>query len=150
MANILIAYASMSGNTEDIANILKNTLNTFPHDVAMKELEEITPEELADYDGILIGCYTWGDGDLPYEAEDFYDDLEGFDLSGKKAAVFGSGDTDYPKFCEAVRIFEERLVECGAEIAQEGLKIELSPETDEDVEKCKDFAVFFAERLGAS
>ena len=73
----------------------------------------------------------WG---LPFEAEDFHEDLENIDLSGKKVAVFGSGDTAYELFCEAVTIFEERLVERGAELVQEGLKIELAPEDEEDVE----------------
>ena len=36
------------------------------------------------------------------------------------------GDTAYELFCEAVTIFEERLVERGAELVQEGLKIELA------------------------
>ena len=75
-----------------------------------------------------------GDGELPFEAEDFHEDLENIDLSGKKVAVFGSGDTAYELFCEAVTIFEERLVERGAELVQEGLKIELAPEDEEDVE----------------
>lgn len=62
-------------------------------------------------------------------------------------AVFGSGDTAYELFCEAVTIFEERLVKCGAELVQEGLKIELAPEDKEDVEKCSDFAIAFAEKF---
>ena len=147
VAKILIAYASMSGNTESIADLIKVSLDAFDHEVVLQEMEGMDAEELLAYDGIILGSYTWGDGELPFEAVDFHDDLENIDLAGKKVAVFGSGDTAYELFCEAVTIFEERLVERGAELVQEGLKIELAPEDEEDVEKCSNFAIAFAEKF---
>lgn len=147
MAKILIAYASMSGNTESIVDLVKASLEAFDHEIEVKELENMEVDELLDYDGILLGSYTWGEGELPFEAEDFHDELENVDLSGKKAAVFGSGDTAYELFCEAVPILEKRLTECGAELVVEGLKIELAPEEDEDIERCSNFAIAFAEKL---
>ena len=109
----------MSGNTESIADLIKVSLDAFDHEVVLQEMEGMDAEELLAYDGIILG----GDGELPFEAEDFHDDLENIDLAGKKVAVFGSGDTAYELFCEAVTIFEERLVERGAELVQEGLKM---------------------------
>ncbi|MDR4369520.1 flavodoxin domain-containing protein, partial [Bacillus cereus] len=85
--------------------------------------------------------YKWGDGKLPFAAEDFHEDLENIDLAGTKVAVFGSGDTAYELVCEAVAIFEERLVARGAELVKEGMKIELSPEDEENVEKCSNVAI---------
>ncbi|MCI3921134.1 flavodoxin [Paenibacillus sp. TRM 82003] len=148
MVKVLIAYASMSGNTEDIANFLKSKIEPHHDAIEVLEIEHMDAKDLADYDGILIGAYTWGDGELPYEAEDFYDELESVDLSGKKVAVFGSGDTAYPKFCAAVDLFEERLKECGAELVQDGLRVELTPDTEEEQERCAQFAVNFAKALG--
>ncbi|PGL73277.1 flavodoxin [Bacillus sp. AFS055030] len=141
MAKILIAFASMSGNTEEIAELIKSSIDTMGHDIEMKEIEHINTQKLVEFDGIILGAYTWGDGELPYEVEDFYDDLENLNLTGKKAAVFGSGDHAYPKFCAAVDLLEERLKECGAQIIQEGLKVELAPETEEDIERCVTFAI---------
>jgi flavodoxin I len=147
MSKILIAFASMSGNTEEIAELIKTGIEPLGHEIEMKEIENINTEKLLDYDGIILGAYTWGDGELPYEVEDFYDDMENLDLSGKKAAVFGSGDHAYPKFCAAVDILEERLVACGAELIEEGLKVELAPETEEDIERCVSFAFNFGSKL---
>ncbi|CAI8981669.1 MULTISPECIES: flavodoxin domain-containing protein [Bacillus] len=93
MAEILIAFASMSGNTESIADLIKVSLDAFNHEVELKEMEGMDAEELLEYDGIILGSYTWGDRELPFEAEDFHDDLEGIDLAGKKVAVFGSGES---------------------------------------------------------
>ncbi|MFJ5963600.1 flavodoxin [Bacillus sp. NPDC093026] len=139
----LIAYASMSGNTEDMATILKQTLEEKGIDTVMLELDETSVESLSLYDYILIGSYTWGDGDLPYEAEDFYDQVSSLELNHAKAAVFGSGDYSYPKFCEAVHIFHDMLKTTGASVFPETLKMELAPDTDEDVECCKEFATSF-------
>ncbi|MGR9047374.1 flavodoxin [Halobacillus faecis] len=139
MTKILIGFASMSGNTEDMADHLKSHLDS-DFDVDMQELEDIEASSLLEYDGILIGSYTWNDGDLPYEVEDFYDDLADVDLTGIAAAVFGSGDPVYPRFCEAVHLLEDQLKASDAMIIAEGLKIEMNPDTEEDMKACSQFA----------
>ncbi|MFQ6391298.1 flavodoxin [Priestia aryabhattai] len=150
MTKILIAYASMSGNTEEISELIKSNLKPFGYHIDMKEIEHLDIQKLVEYDGILLGVYTWGNGDLPYEVEDFYDEIENVDLTGKKAAIFGSGDRSYPEFCAAVDLLEEKLELCGAEIVQKGLKIELAPETEEDIEHCNFFAISFSKSLEES
>ena len=147
MAKILIAYISMTGNTENIADIISDTLELHHHEVEMEEIELIDASDMLQYDGILIGAYTYYDGELPSEAEDFYEEILTVNLQHKKVGVFGSGDTDYTLFCEAVPIFEKRLVEAGASLVVEGLKVEFSPETDEDIQHCKDFAIAFSNKL---
>ncbi|OZT11765.1 flavodoxin [Priestia aryabhattai] len=150
MAKILIGYASMSGNTEEIAYLLKHKIQSAGHEVHMEELELLDVQDLQAYDGILLGAYTWGNGDLPYEAEDFYDNLGEINLIGKKGATFGSGDRVYPEFCAAVDLLEERLKKCGADIVCTGLKIEMAPEMEEDIRACEAFAVTFLNELNIS
>ncbi len=139
MAHILIAFASMSGNTEDIADVLKSHL-TDDHEVTIEEIDDVEPADLLDYDAVLLGSYTWNDGDLPYEVEDFHEDLGDVDLTGLPVAVFGSGDRIYPMFCEAVHTLEKQLKESGATLVSEGLTIEMNPDTDDDLERCRAFA----------
>ncbi|MEM5003030.1 flavodoxin domain-containing protein, partial [Priestia megaterium] len=117
------------------------------YDIDIEEIEHLDIQKLVEYDGILLGIYTWGNGDLPYEVEDFYDEIENVDLTGKKAAIFGSGDRSYPEFCAAVDLLEEKLELSGAEIVEKGLKIELAPETPDDIEKCSSFAISFSKSL---
>ena len=71
-------------NTESIADLIKVSLDAFDHEVVLQEMEGMDAEELLAYDGIILGSYTWGDGELPFEAEDFHDDLENIDLAGKR------------------------------------------------------------------
>jgi len=137
---VFIGYASMSGNTEDMAMLLKEVLIAKGCEVVMESLEDVNAEVIDEYDCAFIGAYTWGDGDLPYEAEGFYEELNGLIFHGKKAACFGSGDQEFSRYCEAVNLFAHKLAESGCSVFDEHLKIELAPETDEQVEECRQFA----------
>ncbi|GAF15450.1 flavodoxin [Bacillus sp. JCM 19046] len=137
---VCIVFASMSGNTEDIAVLIKRELETNLFQVDLEEMDGYSASEILAYDAVLIGSYTWGDGDLPYEAEDFDEELAELQLNGMLAGVFGSGDRVYPSYCEAVHIFEKSLSKCGATIVCDKLEIEFDPNTDADREACKRFA----------
>lgn len=137
---IFIGYVSMSGNTEDIANILKEVLLSKGCEVEVDYLDTIDAEKVLDYDCIFLGAYTWGNGDLPYEAEDFFEGLNALDLDGIHAACFGSGERAYPEFCAAVDILADKLEERGCLVFNQRLKMELNPETDEQIMECQQFA----------
>ena len=146
MAKIVLIYASMSGNTEMMAEAVVKGIQEAGEEVKVIDvMNGVFAKDLLDYDGILLGSYTWGDGELPDDFLEFYEEMEGIDLTGKKAAVFGSGDTGYYDFCAAVDILSEKLKERGADVLPEGLKVDLTPSEDEE-EACttlgRDFAAF--------
>lgn len=136
MSNVLVVYASMTGNTEEMAEAIAEGAKEAGAEVVLMEAFDASANELNDYEGIIIGAYTWGDGELPDEFVDFFEALDALDLSGKKAAVFGSGDTSYPIYCGAVDTIEAKLKELGAEIVDECLKFEYNP-TEEEKEQGK-------------
>lgn len=144
--NVMIGFVSMSGNTEDIVHLLQSELEQKGCIVHIQELDRLYPSDFSQYDAVLLGSYTWGDGDLPYEAEDFLEDLADSDLNGLAAASFGSGDRDYPKYCAAVDLLEQTLRSAGATITAPGLKIEFDPDTPEKQTACRLFAEDFFER----
>lgn len=127
MPKVLVVYASMTGNTEEMAEAIVEGAKEAGAEVVSKEAFDASAAELNEYEGIIIGAYTWGDGELPDEFIDFYEAMDSLDLSGKKAAVFGSGDTSYPIYCAAVDIIEAKLKELGAEISAECIKFEYNP-----------------------
>ncbi len=143
----VMIFASMSGNTEEMADHIAGAIREAGNEIEVIDIMD-TPKAsiLEEYDGIILGAYTWGDGDLPDDFLDFYDEMEEIQLAGKKAAVFGSCDSAYPKYGAAVDILEEKLRERGAEVVMKGLKVELTPE-DEDVEKCLQFGSEFVKYL---
>lgn len=149
MKEILLAYASMSGNTEAIADLIEEELVKHGLHVKRAEVYDIDASDLVSAESIIFGAYTWGDGELPDDFLDLYDEMDDIDLSQKQMAVFGSGDSSYDVFCGAVDLIEEKIKGRNGNIAVPGLKIELSP-FGEDVEKCKVFAKDFAEAVAKS
>lgn len=133
MAKLVLVYASMSGNTEDMGFEIANGIRASGEDVDVFEAFEASASILQNYEGLIIGTYTWGDGEIPDELLDFYDEMEDLDLTGKKAAVFGSFDWSYGDGGIAVDMVKEALQEQGAEIVQEELKVEFDPTPDERI-----------------
>ena len=126
MVKTILIYGSTTGNTEELSGHVAVGLKQAGAEVMVKNVAEASVDELADYDAVVFGCSTWGAGELQDDFIDFYDGMDGISLEGKKAAVFGPGDSeDYPDtFCEAVDILEEALKKCGAEIVAESLKVD--------------------------
>lgn len=149
MALAKIVYASMTGNTEEIADIVASKLEELGLDVENDECTTIDTEDILDADLIVVASYTYSygaDGEIPEEIQDFYDDLADLDLSGKIFGVCGSGDTFYDDFCKAVDIFESRLSERGAVKGAESVKVDLTAE-DDDIINLENFAQSLAEKV---
>lgn len=147
MSNLLMVYASMTGNTQEIAEAIAEGIRSTGATLEIKEMMDATAQELESYDAILLGAYTWGDGELPDECMDFYDEMDDISLAEKKVAAFGSCDSAYEHVGAAVDILLAKSRERGAETPLEGLKIELAP-TAKEVETCKAFGVSFVELIG--
>lgn len=144
MALAKIVYASMTGNTEEIADIVAKKLEELGHEV---EVDECTTVDASDFEGAditVVATYTYGDGELPDEIVDFYEDLKDLDLSGKVYGVVGSGDTFYDEFCKSVDDFDAAFAMTGASRGAESVKVDLAAE-DEDIVRLE----AFAERLSA-
>ncbi|MGT2835850.1 flavodoxin [Streptococcus hyointestinalis] len=147
MALAKIIYASMTGNTEEIADIVGQKLEELGHDVEVDECTTVDASDFEDADLAIVATYTYGDSDLPDEIVDLYEDLADLDLSGKIYGVVGSGDTFYDYFCKAVDDFEEQFAQTGAEKGAESVKVDLAAE-DEDIEKLEAFAETLSAKLG--
>jgi len=137
----------MTGNTEVMAEILEHSLLEEGLEVTVKEALRAKPKEMLKYDGILLGAYTYEGGEIGDEFMLFYEEMDQVDLTGKLMAVFGAGDTFYQDtYCVAVDIITEKLIELGANVVLEGLKVDLIPE-GEDEERCLKFGKDFAEKV---
>ena len=147
MALVKIVYASMTGNTEEIADIVGNKFEELGHTVDIDECTTVDATDFEDADVAIVATYTYGDGDLPDEIVDFYEDLADVDLEGKIFGVVGSGDTFYDYFCKSVDEFENQFALTGAVKGADSIKIDLAAE-DEDIEKLEAFAETIANKIG--
>ncbi|MBC9825889.1 flavodoxin [Carnobacterium inhibens] len=146
MATALIVFASLTGNTEECAEILEEALADLGVDVEMVECMQAEPEDLLDVDICIIGTYTYGnDANLPDEFVDFYEELSEIDLTGKVFGTFGSGDHFYDKFCQSVDDFSEKLASIGAVEGAKSVKVDLDA-NEEDIENLKTFAKSLVEK----
>lgn len=145
---IVLVYASMSGNTEEMAEAIGEQIKSlgFTVESFQIDIDDIAAFDLVHYDAILFGTYTWGDGELPYEVEDFHQDLGEEDLSGKLVGLFGSCDSYYPAYGVALEIMAEQFNAVGSTVVEPLLKVDLTPDQD-DIERCQQFANKFIEEL---
>ncbi|WP_076645796.1 flavodoxin [Latilactobacillus sakei] len=139
MATAKVVYASMTGNNEEIAEIVEEALERLNVDVETTEISQADPADFEDTDICIVCSYTYGDdGDLPDEAVDFYEDLKEMDLTGKVYGVCGSGDTFYDEFCKVVDDFAGVFEQTGATKGSDVVKVDLAPEA-EDIEHLEKF-----------
>jgi flavodoxin I len=130
----IIVYSTLTGNTEIASEWIRDRLIQAGHHLAMENAGNVYPDILQDYDLIILGSPTYWSGETTDDFLPFLDKMTELDLSGKKAAVFGLGDSDsYPdEFAHAVEIIEDSLARSGAELVIESLKIDGDPELNRD------------------
>ena len=146
MALVKIVYASMTGNTEEIADIVGNKFEELGHTVEVDECTTVDAADFEDADVAIVASYTYGDGELPDEIVDFYEDLADVDLSDKIFGVVGSGDTFYDYFCKAVDEFEAQFALTGATKGADSIKVDLSAD-DEEIQKLEAFTETISEKV---
>ncbi len=139
----LIAFCSLTGNTEEIATRLSEELEKLDVETKVEDIMLGTASDFLKYDICAVATYSCDTGDetVPDEAMDFFEDLGKLDLTGKIYGVLGSGQEDvYEHFCGAADRFEEQFKMAGATRISDPVKIEFNISTDEDERKIKDLA----------
>lgn len=141
MQKFLVIYTSTTGNTEIMADVIGRYLINTGKEVEIKtfDVDPVYANDLYNYDAVLIGTPTWFNGELPYEVEDFLDDLEDCNISGKIFGVFGSADSLYDTYGQAIDTLADQLVVLGGDVLTERLKVDLTP-NDSDLMTCEQWA----------
>ena len=109
-----IFFASSTGNSEEIANKIASKLG----DIEVFDLAGTKIDKINEYDKLILGGSTWGDGELNDDWEDAWSDFCKLDLSNKTIALFGLGDQESysDEFCSAMGIIYEQIAKSGAKI----------------------------------
>merc|ERR1712122_264682 len=107
--------ASQTGNTETCAGYIAEAAGLEAEDVG-----DYGAEDLAGFDGLIVGCPTWNTGADEYRSgtawDDLIDEIKETDLSGKPVAVFGCGDSQGygDNFCDGIEELHETFKAAGA------------------------------------
>ena len=108
-----IFYGSSTGTCEDLANQIADKMGVAASDVY--SADKLSADLVKEYDLLILGTSTWGDGELQ---DDWYDGikvLKSADLSFKSIALFGCGDSESycDTFCDGMGILYEELKDSG-------------------------------------
>lgn len=132
MATAKVIFATITGNNEDVADIITEKFERLGVDVAKEEISQADATEFNDVDICVVVPYTYDEGALPEEGLDFYEDLQDLDLTGKIYGCAGSGDTFYDDdYCRAVTDFSNALKKAGATQGAKDVFVNLAPEADD-------------------
>ena len=115
-APLTILYASESGNAESLALKAKKVAQKHGLDAKVFDMADADMALLAKAKNVLVYAATWGEGDPPSRAVDFYQALMSDTaprLDGVKFAVLALGDTAYAQFCEVGKRIDARLEALG-------------------------------------
>ncbi|HHD78526.1 MAG TPA: flavodoxin [Epsilonproteobacteria bacterium] len=94
MANVGIFVGSSSGSTQSAAELLEEIFEGSELINMEEDYDDL--DQFNEFDVLLIGSSTWGQGDPQRDWVDPLYEMENEepDLSGKKVAFFGAGDQD--------------------------------------------------------
>lgn len=134
--SVAIVYASATGHTESLAQMVADALVRQGIQPDVFPVKEFSLAKLCRYDIVLVGTYTWMNGEIPKQLYGLFEVMEQQDkmlITG----VFGTGDRCFATYCGAVDLFRDMLH--AKTILAATLKVEQMPSEDDCI-RCDAFA----------
>ena len=114
---LAILYGSQSGNSEALAAKFSKQASDYGLVGTVYDMDGFDFASLSSMKRVLIVCSTWGEGEMPDNAEDLWlvaKQASPGSLSGVHYSVLALGDTSYELFCESGKDWDEQLEKLGA------------------------------------
>jgi len=125
---LTVLYASESGNAEALALRTKKLAQKHGLDAKIIDFADADFTTLTKAKNLIVYAATWGEGDPPSRAVDFYNALmsdEAPRLEGVRFAVLALGDTAYAQFCATGKAIDARLEALGGTRAFDRVDLDL-------------------------
>jgi len=137
MDDILLLYATYTGNTQEGATSLQQKLSgEFPQKkFLLSDVKEIDPADMQKYKLVIFGHSTL-DSLMTPDTDFFISDLKSarVSLTGTTWALYCFGDSAYQVFCGAQELVRKELLAMGAKIHPGLLQLD-GPPQKENLEK---------------
>ena len=115
--SLLFLYGSQSGSSEGLARKFGKLAKKQGFETKVSGLESFASMDISKESRIAIITSTYGDGEMPDNAQPFWDFIKNGSapkLDHLEFSVLALGDRNYTLFCEAGRLIDERLAQLGA------------------------------------
>ncbi len=134
LTEMTVLYGSQSGNCEALSKDLRKFAGSQGFEAKVSVLDDVTPGDLAGMEHVTIVVSTFGEGEPPDNAAQFFKALMVEDCAPLPAslnfAVCGLGDTSYADFNKCAEDIDARLAELGATRVADLVKCDLDFEDD--------------------
>ena len=115
MSKVAIVFWSGTGNTEAMAELVAEGVQSAGGEASLIQAVEFSPDELDAYDALAFGCPAMGYEELESEEVEPMWDAVKPELSGRKVALFGSYDWADGEWMD---LWRERAEAAGITVAE--------------------------------
>lgn len=112
-----IIFGTQTGNAEAVAEDAAAHARAKGFAPRVAEMDEISMEQLASMQNLIVVVSTYGEGEMPDNAHQFWEALSASTAPRLEALNYGVlalGDTGYDEFCQAGKLVDTRLEQLGA------------------------------------
>ena len=112
-----ILFGTQTGNSEGLAEDFAATLKAEGVNAVVASLDDVEVSALVEMNYVFLITSTYGEGEMPDNAQLFWDALKAADaprLEHMHFSVLALGDTAYDGYCEAGKQFDLRFEQLGA------------------------------------
>ena len=112
-----VLFGSQSGNAELVAEETCEAAKSLGFTTVLSDLNSTSMGTLQEVENAIFVVSTHGEGEMPDNAELFWEELSATTaprLENLNFGVLGLGDTDYDEFCQAAKVLDTRLEQLGA------------------------------------
>ena len=125
---LTILFGTESGNAEGLAADAKKAAGRLNFAASVLDMGSVTPQALQKAKNLIVIASTWGEGEPPQRATEFYDALMADTaprLEGLRFAVLALGDRAYAQYCAVGHAIDTRLAALGATRAADLVECDL-------------------------
>ncbi len=112
-----ILFGTQTGNAEEVANEAAALARSRGFQPRVNDLDAVEMAQLAEMDNLIVVVSTYGEGEMPDNAQLFWEALSASTaprLESLNYGVLALGDTSYEHFCQAGKLLDTRLEQLGA------------------------------------
>ncbi len=115
--SLILLFGSQSGNSEGLASKIAKDAKSYGLEGEVHDMDGFDFNSLSGKKRVLIVCSTWGEGEMPDNAEDLWQfsiSDAASRLDGVHFAICALGDTSYEFFCQSGKDWDGQFEKLGA------------------------------------